>query len=114
MKSYYVYVLECEGACLYTGITGDLKKRMSEHFLTLAACAKFTRSHKPKSIVCLWKCPDKSAALKAEAAIKKLKRTQKDELIKKAKDPAQVLGDEFSQLSFCEIPHFDFIPEIRK
>ena len=80
-KPYYIYMLECDGNMLYTGITTDLEKRMREHFLALPACAKFTRSHKPKKLVGLWTAPDRAVASKLEYCIKALPRAKKDALL---------------------------------
>ncbi|MEG2959625.1 MAG: GIY-YIG nuclease family protein, partial [Oscillospiraceae bacterium] len=44
--------------------------------------AKYTRGRTPVTVVYREECPDKSAALKREAALKKLTRTQKEELLR--------------------------------
>ena len=77
---YYVYILECENS-LYTGITGNFKQRMSQHFGLNKGGAKYTRSHPPKRVCALWETGSKSVALKNEAKIKKLQREEKLRLI---------------------------------
>ncbi len=77
---YFVYILRCSDGTLYTGITNDLTKRLSDHNSS-AAGAKYTRSRRPVDLVYSETCADKSAALKREMAIKKLSRSEKNALI---------------------------------
>ena len=77
---YFVYILECADTTLYTGITTDVARRFAEH--TQGIGSHFTRAKKAKKIVYTEACPDRSSALKREAAIKKLTRNAKLELIR--------------------------------
>ena len=43
---YYVYVLACGDGSLYTGMTNDLRRRMTLH--AAGRGAKYTRSHPPQ------------------------------------------------------------------
>ena len=76
---YTVYLLECEGDTIYTGIAVDVDRRFEEHKKGVGA--SYTRSHKPLKILYTEKCPDRGSALRREAAIKKLKRTEKLALV---------------------------------
>ncbi len=78
---YYVYILRCTDNSLYTGITNDVKKRMSEHFGKSDKKAKYTKSHKPSELVALWQCECKSDAMKIEYRIKELTKKEKENLI---------------------------------
>ena len=75
---WYVYMLRCEDGSLYTGIASDVEKRFAMH--TSGHVAKYTRSHPPVAVVYREQCSDKGAALRREAAIKKLPRAKKLEL----------------------------------
>jgi len=77
---YYVYILECKNKTLYTGITNDIKRRMSEHF-SKKGC-KYTVANPPKELRHVEKHPSRSSASKREAQIKKLTRKKKLALIK--------------------------------
>lgn len=77
---YFVYILRCGDTTLYTGITLEIKKRVVEHN-TSSKGAKYTRSRRPVSVVYCEQCEDKSTALKREISIKKMSRSQKEELI---------------------------------
>ena len=72
---WYVYMLRCADDSLYTGVAADVEKRFAAH---KSGCgAKYTRSHPPVAIVYREMCADKGAALRREAAIKKLPRAEK-------------------------------------
>ncbi|MFM7205672.1 MAG: GIY-YIG nuclease family protein [Planctomycetaceae bacterium] len=75
-----VYLLRCSDGSLYTGITNDLPKRLKAH--TAGKASGYTRSRLPVTVAYSEPMKSKSAALKREAAVKKLTRAQKDELIK--------------------------------
>ncbi len=81
-KEWSVYVLRCAGGSLYTGIAKDVAARLLCH--QGGQGAAYTRSHRP---ICLVHQENKlthSQALKREWAIKKLKKAEKEKLIKKS------------------------------
>jgi putative endonuclease len=73
--SWHCYLLECADGSLYTGITNDLDKRVAAH--NEGTASKYTRSRLPVRLVYAEAHPDRSAASRREAAIKKLKRASK-------------------------------------
>lgn len=75
---WFVYILECKNNYLYTGITTDVQKRFKAH---ASKSAKFTSYNPPIRIAYQQKVKNKGAALKREAAIKRLTRRQKIDLI---------------------------------
>lgn len=77
--SYYVYILKCNDNTLYTGYTDNPERRLQVH--NAGKGAKYTRSRLPVELVYQEAQPDKSAALRREAAIKRLSRAQKLALI---------------------------------
>ena len=76
---WYVYILRCADGTLYTGMTDDVEKRLAVH--RAGKGAKYTRGRGPLELVHTEELPDKSAALKREAAIKKLSRAETLKLI---------------------------------
>lgn len=82
---YYIYIIECEGNCLYTGIAKDIVKRLTNHYIKKTCCAKFTKSHQMINLKSLWTSETKSDALKLEYRIKKLSKLNKNELINNPK-----------------------------
>jgi len=82
--THYVYILECENGesekpTYYTGYTLHLISRYILH--CAGKGAKYTRGRGPLNLVYVEEWPDKSSALKREAAIKKLTHNQKKKLI---------------------------------
>lgn len=77
---YYVYILKCRDKTLYTGSTNDLENRLKAH--NTGKGAKYTRGRGPVEIVYQETCPDRSAALKREAKIKRYSREKKLDLIR--------------------------------
>lgn len=77
--SYWVYILRCGDGSLYTGTAADVERRLAAH--QRGKGAKYTRSHLPVSLAYREAQPDKPAALRREAAIKRLSRAEKLRLI---------------------------------
>ena len=76
---WLVYILRCSDGSLYTGITNDLPKRLKAH--NAGRASKYTRSRLPVWLVYSEPQRSKSAALKREAAIKRLRRAEKERLV---------------------------------
>ena len=85
--TYWVYILRCADGTLYTGCTNDLSRRLAAH--NAGKGAKYTRSRRPVELVYREEVPDKSAALRREAAIKGLSRGEKLALIQRSEVPSQ-------------------------
>ncbi|MFW5451355.1 MAG: GIY-YIG nuclease family protein [Methylophagaceae bacterium] len=81
-SSWFVYIIEAENGHFYTGITTDIERRFSEH-QSKQGGARFFHTSSAKQIVFQEPHPDRSSASKREAAIKKLSRKAKIELIEK-------------------------------
>lgn len=75
MSVWYLYILECAGGSLYTGITTDVARRFSQH--QAGKGARYTRSHPPLRIVTTVACGTRSEALKAELAVKRMSAAAK-------------------------------------
>ena len=73
--SWYVYMLRCADDTLYTGCTTDVTRRLGAHQKGVGA--KYTRSRLPVELVYQEEVSDRSAALRREAAVKKLSRPEK-------------------------------------
>ncbi len=88
MTSWYVYVVQCNDNSLYTGITTDMARRISEHNCGLKG-ARYTRSRRPVALVYCEPAISRSAAACRESYIKKLKSSGKCQLIKHRGQGAQ-------------------------
>jgi len=76
---WWVYILTCRDGSLYTGATNDLDGRLRAH--ADGRGARYTRGRAPLRLVYREACAGRSAALKREAAIKRLTRRRKLALI---------------------------------
>lgn len=72
-------MLRCRDGSLYTGIAKDLARRLERH--RLGKASRYTRSRRPLILVWKRRLLTWSRALKEEHRIKKLTRTQKEELL---------------------------------
>ena len=70
MRGWFVYLIECVDGSLYAGIATDVDRRYAEH--AGGRGARYTRSHKPRALLGAVACADRSAALKAEHALRQL------------------------------------------
>lgn len=77
--AYWLYILQCGDGTLYTGITGDIDRRLAAH--QSGKGAKYTRGRGPLRVVYREECGDRSAALRRELAVKSLTRAEKLALI---------------------------------
>lgn len=84
----YVYIVECRDHSLYTGWTTHLQERIEAH--NRGRGAKYTRSRGPVKLVYWETWETKEEALRREAAIKKMSRSQKLQLIGTGPGPAAV------------------------
>jgi putative endonuclease len=75
----YCYILECADGSFYTGWTNDLARRYRQHRTRNGG--RYTRSRCPVTLVYFERQEDASAARRREAAIKKLPRSKKAELV---------------------------------
>lgn len=72
---WFLYLLECEGGSIYTGITTDVQRRFAEHIAGTGA--KYTRARKPLLILGTIAFEGRSEASRAEAAMKRLSAADK-------------------------------------
>jgi len=75
-----VYMLRCGDGTLYTGITNNLARRLSRHRAGTASA--YTRARRPVHLVYRERQPDRSAALRREAALRRLSRAKKLVLVR--------------------------------
>lgn len=68
-------MLRCRDGSLYTGITNDLPRRLLRHGAGRASA--YTRSRLPVRLVYQESQPDRPAALRREAALRRLSRAAK-------------------------------------
>ncbi len=72
---WWVYMIECRGGKLYTGIAKDPRNRFRRHLAGRGAA--FTRINPPVALVAQRPCGTRSDALRAERALRRLTAPQK-------------------------------------
>lgn len=72
---WHLYLIECAGGSIYTGITTDVSARFEQHAAGLGA--RYTRSHKPLRVLVSFELADRASASSAEYWVKRLKPRDK-------------------------------------
>lgn len=80
MSPWWVYMVRSQSGKYYTGITTDVERRFKEHCGSKRG-ARFFRGDPAIEVVYTEAAADRSAASVREAAIKKLTRSGKENLI---------------------------------
>lgn len=74
-RPWWLYLLECRGGGIYTGIALDVDARFAEH--ASGKGAKYTRMNPPVCILARVMFDNHREAAQAEAAVKRLKPLEK-------------------------------------
>lgn len=80
----FVYIVRCADGTFYTGWTTDLDRRVAQH--NAGRGARYTRQHRPVTLVYSEELPDRRSAMRRELAIKRYDRSRKERLIVGADD----------------------------
>ncbi len=80
MVGWICYIVRCRDGTLYTGVTTDLDRRIAAH--NAGRGAAYTKGRRPVVLVHREDCPDRSSALRREAALKRGGREGKLALIR--------------------------------
>lgn len=81
-SGWQVYLLKCSDGTLYTGVAADLERRLLQHNGQLAGGPKYTRGRRPVELLWCALAANRSEAQQREAAIKKLSRVKKLNLVR--------------------------------
>lgn len=81
LSGWHVYLLKTRTGKLYTGITTDIGRRLSEHSQSGSRSAKYLRGKGPLQILYSCEIGSRSLAMQVEWQIKQLSRTEKQTLI---------------------------------
>lgn len=81
MQEWHLYLVRTHQGSLYTGISTDVGRRLSEHAEAGGKGSKYLRSRGPLAIAYQARIGDRSLALRAERCMKKLSRAEKEAII---------------------------------
>jgi putative endonuclease len=95
---WYVYMIRCRGGSLYTGITTDVARRLEEHEGNRRKGSKYLRGRKPLVLAFQRKLGTRRLALRVESKIKKLKKAQKEEIIRSDANIEEIVQQSLQQL----------------
>ena len=82
-----VYMLRCGDGTLYTGATNDLPARLARH--AAGRGARYTRGRGPLELALVQAVRGRSAALRREADLKRLRRAEKLALVAGRRRPGR-------------------------
>jgi putative endonuclease len=85
MAVWFLYMIRCRDASLYTGIALDVLRRFREHSEGGNRCAKYLRGKGPLKLVFKHKVGTKSSALKLEYRVKRLSKREKERIVRRKK-----------------------------
>jgi putative endonuclease len=83
MPEAWVYLLRCRDGSLYAGWTVDLERRLARH--RAGRASRYTASRRPVELELAIPMPDRTAARREEARIKRLSRSAKLALVATSK-----------------------------
>ena len=86
---WFVYMVRCADASLYTGIAKDVARRCQQH--NAGTASRYTRSRLPVELVYQEAHHTRSSALKREAVIKTMDRQEKLTMAKQSRTPAKAV-----------------------
>ena len=78
--AWFVYLIRCADGALYTGISTDPDRRLLEHASSRGA--RRLRGRGPLQLVFASPLPDRAAALRVEARIKRWPKMRKEQLVR--------------------------------
>jgi len=84
-RAWHVYLLRCRDGTLYAGATNELAARVDRH--AAGRGARYTRSRLPVELVFAVRVRNRSTALRREAAVKQLTRSEKLALVLRWREP---------------------------
>ncbi|QFX96045.1 GIY-YIG nuclease family protein [Acidithiobacillus thiooxidans] len=77
-RTWWLYLIECRGGGIYTGIALDVEKRYQQH--VTGKGARYTRMNPPVRLLARRAYPDHRSAAQAERQIKQLAPLEKRQL----------------------------------
>ena len=90
MNDWYIYLVQTRLGTLYTGISTDVPRRLSEHEGN-GKGAKYLRSKGPLECAYAVRIGDRTLALRAEYVLKQLSKADKEKIVRSRPAPGNLL-----------------------
>jgi len=94
-RCYYTYITSSRSRVLYTGVTGNIERRIAEH--KASESASFTAKYRCKRLVWFERHSSPGAAIKREKELKGWRRARKIELIERENPTWMDLSEEWGK-----------------
>ena len=102
MKEYYVYIMSNKSGTLYTGVTNDLERRVSQH--KSKTVRGFTEKYNITRLLYFESTNDVISAVAREKQIKRMLKSKKIELIKMMNPQMKDLSEDWSDKNSTSPP----------
>ena len=91
-RPWHVYLLECGGQAIYTGITTDVARRVAEHAAGRSRAARFTRGRGAVRLLYAVEVGERGLAARVEHRLRRLPRDAKRAIAAERPGPAPLLA----------------------
>jgi putative endonuclease len=91
MQHWHLYLVRTAEDTLYAGIATDVERRLEDHRRGGTKAAKYLRSRGPLELAYRVQVGSRGLALRAEARLKKLPKSEKEEIVATAPDRERLL-----------------------
>jgi putative endonuclease len=92
VPDWHVYMLRCSDGSVYTGVSTNVTRRFNEHRGGGVRGARYLRTRRPVEVIFAERVGERSAALVAEHAIKRLEKSEKEQLARGGTTLGEVLA----------------------
>jgi len=92
MKDWHVYLIRTGDGSLYTGITINVERRLSEHRQEGARGSRYLRGRGPLEVVYSGCVGDRGLALRAEGRLKRLSKDRKEAIVSERPTGEQLIA----------------------
>ena len=91
MSEWHVYMIRTADGSLYAGAATDVARRLAEHQDSPRG-ARYLRGRSPLELVYECRIGDRGLALKVERRLKRLSKSEKERLVRRAPAQADLIG----------------------
>jgi putative endonuclease len=98
VSQWYLYMIRAGDGSLYTGVATDVTRRLAEHRTGGRRCARYLRGRGPLRLVYKRRLGSLSLALRAERGIKRMRKREKERIVRSNPGRGELIARVGSQL----------------